>query len=527
MFSIYELLFGMRFPVRLAFMLRRRVTSEEARSVMRRRFENRANDFLALVREAIYPFPDNPYRKLLDHAGCEYGDLEKRVNEDGLEGALHVLYRNGVFMTVEEFKGRKRLIRGSLSMHVEPAQLHNTALPGHLWLQSSGSRGTQTSVAFDLGYLRDRAVDTRMVLDVCGGGGWRHALWNVPGGSSLFTLLHFSLCGSPFVHWMSPVDAAAAGLHPRYRWSARLLRLGGGLGGSRFPAPCFVPVDEPLSIAQWMKTTLQAGETPHLWTHVSSAARLCEAAHDAGIDLEGARFTIGGEPVTEARLRVIHGVGAKAMPLYASIEASTVGLGCLEPAAPDDLHFLHDLLALIQPGNDESDFGLPPKALLVSSLRSSCPMILLNASMGDQGVLARRDCGCPLDGIGWKIHLHNVRSFEKLTSGGMTFLDVDVIRVLEEVLPARFGGTPIDYQLLEEEDDQGRPRVKLLVHPALGPIDARELTRTFLDAIGNGSGAERIMGLLWRDSDMLVVERRPPLSTATGKILHLHSPSGR
>ena len=45
MFLIYELLFGMRFPVRLAFMLRRRVTSEEARSVMRRRFENRANNF--------------------------------------------------------------------------------------------------------------------------------------------------------------------------------------------------------------------------------------------------------------------------------------------------------------------------------------------------------------------------------------------------------------------------------------------------------------------------------------------------
>ena len=57
--------------------------------------------------------------------------------------------------------------------------------------------------------------------------------------------------------------------------------------------------------------------------------------------------------------------------------------------------------------------------------------------MGDQGVLARRDCGCPLDGIGWQsIPLDNVCSFEKLTSGGMTFLDVDVIRVLEEVLPA-------------------------------------------------------------------------------------------
>ena len=160
------------------------------------------------------------------------GEAGQRRRSGG--SALRSLSQRG-FHDRGGVQGPKRLIRGSLSMQVEPAQLHDPALPGHLWLQSSGSRGTQTSVAFDLGYLRDRAVDTRMVLDVCGGGGWRHALWNVPGGSSLFTLLHFSLCGSPFVHWMSPVDAAAAGLHPRYRWSARLLRLGGGLGGSRFP----------------------------------------------------------------------------------------------------------------------------------------------------------------------------------------------------------------------------------------------------------------------------------------------------
>ena len=37
----------------------------------------------------------------------------------------------------------------------------------------------------------------------------------------------------------------------------------------------------------------------------------------------------------------------------------------------------------------------------------------------------------------------------------MTFLDSDVIRVLEEVLPARFGGGPTDFQLVEQEDDDG------------------------------------------------------------------------
>jgi hypothetical protein len=57
--------------------------------------------------------------------------------------------------------------------------------------------------------------------------------------------------------------------------------------------------------------------------------------------------------------------------------------------------------------------------------------------------------------LGWTTHLRDIRSQEKLTAGGMTFLDTDLIRVLEEVLPARFGGAPTDYQLVEEEAEEG------------------------------------------------------------------------
>jgi hypothetical protein len=76
-------------------------------------------------------------------------------------------------------------------------------------------------------------------------------------------------------------------------------------------------------------------------------------------------------------------------------------------------------------------------------------MVLLNLSLGDHARLERRACGCPLERLGWDTHLETIRSFEKLTAAGMNFLDVDVIRVLEEILPARFGGGPTDYQLQE------------------------------------------------------------------------------
>jgi hypothetical protein len=106
----------------------------------------------------------------------------------------------------------------------------------------------------------------------------------------------------------------------------------------------------------------------------------------------------------------------------------------------------------------------------------------------------------------------------------MIFLDTDVIPVLEENLPARFGGGPTDYQLVEDEDEAegGEPRLRLLVHPRLGPLSEAALMEAFLAAIGAGSGAERVMALQWRQGGVLQVERRLPLATASGKILHLH-----
>jgi hypothetical protein len=141
--------------------------------------------------------------------------------------------------------------------------------------------------------------------------------------------------------------------------------------------------------------------------------------------------------------------------------------------------------------------------------------------MGDCATVTERRCGCPMEALGWRTHLRAIRSFEKLTAGGMTFIDTDVIRVLEQILPGRFGGSPVDYQLIEEETEDGRPRLRLLVHPRIGPLDSVAVESAFLDEIGAGSGSERIMALQWREGRMLRVEREPPRAGATGKILHV------
>jgi hypothetical protein len=94
------------------------------------------------------------------------------------------------------------------------------------------------------------------------------------------------------------------------------------------------------------------------------------------------------------------------------------------------------------------------------------------------------------------------------------------VRVLEEVLPGRFGGSPTDYQIVESPAGDGMPRITLLVHPRLGPLDERSLADAFLASLAPGDGGEHLMGVVWRQGDVLRVDRRPPIATSTGKIQH-------
>jgi hypothetical protein len=521
MISFQEAFLGARLLVTLAPFLHQSVGLAEARAVLRRRLEQRERDFLALVRDAVYANPISPYRALLAHAGCEYGDLERLVNCDGLEASLQGLYHAGVYLTVSEFKGRCPVARGSITFQIEPRNLRNAIGTRHLTVWTGGSRGVRAPIAFDLRFVRDVAVNRALTLASRGRARWRLAFWDVPGGT-LTSMLAYAKAGIFAERWFSPMDPDDPALDPRYRWSARLVRSAARAAGQALPVPHHVPVASPLPIALWMREVLARGDTPLLLTYSSLAVRLARRSAEAGIDLGGAQFILYGEPVTEARLTTVRRSGAEARPVYVTTETSRLADGCLEPAHPDDVHVFHDCHALIQPGDEWVRPELPARALLVSSLRRTAPLILLNVSMGDEAVVTERRCGCALDELGWRVHLHSIRSYEKLTAGGMTFLDKDIIPVLEDWLPARFGGGPTDYQLVEDSSAEGEAMVRLLVHPAVGPLDPAVVAEAFLTRIGAGPGATRVMGLVWQEAQLLRVERCPPIMTSSGKILHLH-----
>ena len=487
------------------------------------RLARREKDFLALAARFIYGRPASPYRRLLRLAGCELGDLERLVRQEGLEGTLRELLRRDVYLTVDEFKGRRPAVRGTTTIDVRPDLLRNPCAMSHALLQTGGSRGRSTPVPVDLAFVRDRAADATLVFAGWGGTSWRRAVWGVPGGAATIHALEFSIVPTGLARWFSMLDVGAPDLHSRYRWSERTLRWGSALAGRPVTAPVYVPPDAPRLIIEWMARVLREGAVPHLHTYSSAAAGLAAAALDTGRDIRGARFTMGGEPTTPARLAVVRKAGACAIPYYSSVDSGPIAYGCCRPDGSDDMHALHDFQVIVQAGEDGAARGLPARALLLSSLRETVPYLLFNVSLGDSAIMERRVCGCPLGQEGWTTHLREVRSFEKLTTGGMTFLDVDLVRVLEEELPRRFGGGPNDYQLVEGESELGRPVLRLLVHPRLGDLDPPRVVTAFLDAISVGSGAERVMGSAWRDAGTVRVERRPPIRTSAGKIQHLHA----
>src|SRR4030042_6718467 len=118
---------------RLAFglrgFLRSTITLEESKQVITTRLRNREKNFLSLVQKGIYQNPKSPYFKLLQLAGCKFGDIESLVNKEGIETTLQKLLADGVYLSYEEFKKKKEVVRGSSRFRFSERDFDNPLLP--------------------------------------------------------------------------------------------------------------------------------------------------------------------------------------------------------------------------------------------------------------------------------------------------------------------------------------------------------------------------------------------------------------
>ena len=208
--SIEDLRLGGRFLRGLPGFLRHPWQLDEARAAVLQRLERRGARFLALMARAVYGNPASPYRALLAHSGCAQGDLVRLVESDGVEGALHALAREGVYLTVEELKGRRPIRRSGLTVDAGPDRLRNPGARGHLALRSGGGRGAAASMVVDLAFMRETNANHRVGLAARGGEKWVHAVWDVPGGAALIRVLRLAGIGATPVRWFSQIDPVAA-----------------------------------------------------------------------------------------------------------------------------------------------------------------------------------------------------------------------------------------------------------------------------------------------------------------------------
>jgi len=86
------------------------VTLEKAKEEIRRALETREQRFLDLVKSHVYDREASPYLKLLRLVGCDFGDLQTHVRRHGLEKTLEKLAAAGVYLTQDEFKGKKEVV---------------------------------------------------------------------------------------------------------------------------------------------------------------------------------------------------------------------------------------------------------------------------------------------------------------------------------------------------------------------------------------------------------------------------------
>ena len=168
---------------------------------------------------------------------------------------------------------------------------------------------------------------------------------------------------------------------------------------------------------------------------------------------------LGGEPYTDAKAAVIKQTGSRAVCHYAMVEAGLIGLGCPARAHVDDVHLVTDKIATIEHDKQVGRTGVTVKALFHTTLLAASPKLMINVESGDYAVRSEHECTCGALPAGFKSHLHTIRSYEKLTSEGMNFLGTDLLALVEQVLPAQFGGCSTDYQFIEQERN-GLPTVK-------------------------------------------------------------------
>jgi hypothetical protein len=425
-----------------------------------------------------------------------------------------------VYVSYDEFKGRVPLVRGDVTFEVAPQDFHNPRLRATYMTQSGGTTGAPFRVPLAFGPLAVSAAYELLAYEAQGFMSDPWVLWRgvMPDQSGINNVLRRAHQGSFHDRWYSPVvgrDQAKRLF--KYRIATWLPVLMARSAGAPVPFPEPLRIEQAGVIADWLAGAIQAQGGAVVQTPVSCALRISLSGLEKGYDLSGATFVVAGEPITPGKAAIISSTGAKMHSNYSFTEMGRVGVGCARATDVTDVHVCEGLAAVIEHPRLVSGTDVTVPALNVTSVLPSAPIVMVNVEIDDYGVLESRSCGCQLGSIGETTHLSKIRSFRKFAGEGLTLLGSDIVKLLDEVLPERFGGSPLDYQLSEEEDEVGLTRFVLRVSPRVEVASDAEIIEVALAWLSTDAQQAYLVPV-WRQAGTFRVERIEPNWANTGKL---------
>lgn len=522
-----------RFLYGLRKFLKGRISPEEAIALAEKKLSERTlrreENFLNLMKKGVFDYPKSPYIELLSSRKIEFSDLESWVQKEGLEGALRHLHAEGVFFSVEEYKGKIEVSRNGRTFRVSEKDFDNPFLAAAYEVRSGATRSAGARIRIDFDYLVQRSFYDAFVLNIHDALKSPIANWFpvFPGAPGINSSLRFARIGNQPKKWFTHVEKKHLHVNWEKRWGTNYILYMSGLFGVPLAKPEFVDLNNAYQVAKWASSVLNDHPNCVIYTFASSAVRVCMAANENNLNIRGTRFLVTGEPLTPQKKKEIESTGARAVPIYGISEAGVIAAGCnVDYPESDHCHIFKDTIAIDSYRKNVPQCDAVVDALLFTSLLYEAPKILLNVEMGDYGTVETKPCSCKFGSVGFDRHVSEIRSYEKLTGEGVTFVDTDFIRIIEEILPGKFGGESTDYQVIEEEDGRGMTTINLLISPRVGSVDEQSVVKTFIEMLAKAEDSPESWSAsgsrMWQQAGIIKVKREYPIPTKRAKILPFH-----
>ncbi len=501
---------------RMAVALRRHFRTPldpDPERTIRRLLENREENFLSLARNVLGN-PEHPYAQLFSVTGCSYADLEAAVRSGGVEAALQALLREGVYVSHDEFRGREEIVRGGKHIRSNAASWLNQRGKGGIAYSSSGTSGRPVATqggSAQMAHTEAQSLLTVRELELA-----NRAMVNVGPilpGFGVVALLVAARLNLGFERWFAIGGRSRRNVH--YRAVTRCLVAQMRWLGARAPYPIYLDQNDFLPVAQYLARRQAEGARTAVVGYVSSLTRVAAEAADHGLDLAGCRAILVGEALTDAKRGTMESAGIEPYATYGVSEFGSIGLPCRSMHSRNCVHVLREAVALTTRRHEQAGAACGVDSICATALLPFGPRVFINVEIGDTGVIERCTCDCSLRRLGLDVQIRDMAAIGKVTAQGMTIAAGDLVNVLEEVLPARFGGRPGDYQLIETEGGSQTEMV-LRIRPGVASAPPEDVLKAFLAETGRLYGGS-LSVRSWSHSNGIRAELAEPVLAGTGK----------